>query len=92
MTGERESLSAELEAALLRELREAWRTESWARFGQKLRMPTFELSELGSTLGRWARERRTIVRGIIAARASGKNQVRGKTLTTVGALTPARRQ
>lgn len=60
MTNDRESLSAELEAALLRELREAWRTESWARFGQKLRMPTFELSELGTTLGRWVHDRRTI--------------------------------
>jgi hypothetical protein len=60
VTGERDALSAELEAALLRELREAWRTESWARFSSKLRMPTFELTNASSTLGRWARDRRTI--------------------------------
>lgn len=57
---ERARLSAELEAALLRELRDAWRTECWARFGDKMRAPTLVLSEATSFLGRWVRERRTI--------------------------------
>lgn len=58
--GERERLSAELEAALVRELASAWRTESWARFGDKMRAPTLALSESSAFLGRWIRDRRAI--------------------------------
>jgi len=55
-----ETMGAELEAALLRELAELHDNESWSRFRSKLRRPMFALSSSTATLGRWIRATRTI--------------------------------
>lgn len=55
-----ETLSAELEAALLRELAELHATESWARFGDRLAAPRFALTDSTTRLGAWIRATRTI--------------------------------
>ena len=57
---ERESLSAELEAALLRELRSCFDWENHARFRSKLAPPVFALSEAAGRLGQWMRATRTL--------------------------------
>ncbi|MFW5739766.1 MAG: DUF2786 domain-containing protein, partial [Myxococcota bacterium] len=53
-------LSAELEAALVRELRTAYRHINTSLFGGSLRSPTLELSTAQSWLGRWRSETRTL--------------------------------
>jgi len=55
-----EPLTAELEAALLRELAEVYDTENWARFSSRLRRPVLALSDATSRLGCWIRATRTI--------------------------------
>jgi len=57
---ERETLSAELEAALLRELRGCFDWENDARFRRRLAPPVFALSDSAARLGRWVRATRTI--------------------------------
>ncbi len=54
------SLTAELEAALLRELVAEWRHVNRGYFRSRLVEPTFELGDGRSTLGRWIVERRAI--------------------------------
>ncbi len=54
------TLSAALEAALLRELADLHHNESWSRFGSRLRAPVFALSDATTFLGRWVRSTRTI--------------------------------
>ena len=53
-------LSAELEAALVRELRTAYRNINAILFRGALRPPTLELSSANSWLGRWCSETRTL--------------------------------
>ncbi|WP_437735225.1 SprT-like domain-containing protein [Sorangium sp. So ce1335] len=53
-------LSAELEAALVRELMEAYQTLNYTHFGRKLRSASIELSDAASRLGRWVSEARAI--------------------------------
>lgn len=53
-------LSAELEAALLRELASTWKHLNWDLFREAMGMPTFFLSDATGTLGRWIRDVRTI--------------------------------
>ncbi len=55
-----EALSAELEAALLRELRSNFEWENWARFGGRLRLPVVALSDSATRLGRWIRPARML--------------------------------
>ena len=55
-----EPLSAALEAALLRELAEVHKTESWLHFGSRLRPPVFVLTDSVAHLGRWIGPMRTI--------------------------------
>ncbi len=57
---ERRQLTAELEAALLRQLRVEWATLNHALFRGKLRRPTLALSEAKSRLGEWRRTSRTL--------------------------------
>jgi hypothetical protein len=58
--GERlSSLSATLEAALLRQLGETWAEINQNHFRRRLRRPVFALSE-GARLGAWIGERRTL--------------------------------
>ena len=57
---ERETLSAALEAQLLRELRSCFTTENWRHFGERLRSPVIALSDAATRLGCWIRARRTI--------------------------------
>jgi hypothetical protein len=57
---ERESLSAELEAALLRELRASFDWENHARFRNRLSPPVFALSDAATRLGQWLRGSRTL--------------------------------
>ena len=57
---EREILSAELEAALLRELRASFEWENHARFRSRLAPPVFALSEAGARLGQWLLGTRTL--------------------------------
>jgi hypothetical protein len=57
---EQEKLGAELEAALLRELRSAYHDLNYAFFRQRLAVPGIELSDAGSRLGRWVPDVRTI--------------------------------
>jgi hypothetical protein len=65
-----EPLSALLEAALLRELAQAYDTENWARFGKRLRRPVLTLSSSTSRLGCWIRATRTLelARGLVLDR------------------------
>ncbi|MGK3996783.1 SprT-like domain-containing protein [Sorangium sp. So ce1024] len=53
-------LSAELEAALVRELMEAYQTLNYTHFRRKLRSASIELSDAASRLGRWISEARAI--------------------------------
>lgn len=53
-------LSAELEAALLRELADYYQWQNVARFGAQLRRPVFAVLELGRKLGCWVSATRTI--------------------------------
>ena len=53
-------LTASLEAALLRELRERHKWESVSRFGGKLRPPVIVLSDTIARLGRWVRATNTL--------------------------------
>lgn len=53
-------LSVELEAALLRALSHEWKHLNWSHFRERLSEPAFELLEVGSDLGRWLHDRRTI--------------------------------
>jgi len=55
-----ERLSAELEAALLRELRQCYAWENEARFKNRLRAPVIALVDTTTQLGRWAPALRTI--------------------------------
>lgn len=57
---ERETLSAALEAALLRELRGNFDWENHARFRGRLTPPVFALSGAPARLGQWVRATRTI--------------------------------
>ena len=57
---DRETLSAELEAALLRELRACFDWENHARFRSRLTPPVFALSGASARLGQWLRAARTI--------------------------------
>lgn len=61
-------LSAELETALLRALREAWRDLNQAYFKGRLHPPAIALSDAATRLGQWRRETRTIElqRGLVA--------------------------
>ncbi|WP_438008590.1 DUF2786 domain-containing protein [Sorangium sp. So ce321] len=53
-------LSAELEAALVRELMGAYQTLNYTHFRRKLRSASVELSDASSRLGRWISEARAI--------------------------------
>ncbi len=53
-------LGAELEAALLRELRHTYDDLNAAHFRRKLRRPSLELSDARGRLGRWVREARVL--------------------------------
>lgn len=53
-------LSAQLEAALLRELHAYYDWENRARFGNRLQRPVMVLSDAASRLGRWVHATRTI--------------------------------
>ncbi|WP_437962832.1 DUF2786 domain-containing protein (plasmid) [Sorangium sp. So ce119] len=53
-------LSAELEAALVRELMGAYQTLNYTHFRRKLRSASIELSDAASRLGRWISEPRAI--------------------------------
>ena len=53
-------LTAELEGALVRELQSRFEWENSTRFGNRLRTPTFALSETTTQLGRWIPATRTI--------------------------------
>lgn len=53
-------LSAELEAALLRELHGTYAWENHARFRNRLKPAVIVLSDAASRLGRWVPERRTV--------------------------------
>jgi len=53
-------LSVELQAALLRELKFAWHALNGSYFKDKLRSPTFALSDTVTRLGEWDPETRTI--------------------------------
>lgn len=53
-------LTAELEAALVRELATAYDNENWSRFGSRLVRPLFALSGSEVRLGRWLPLTRTI--------------------------------
>jgi len=53
-------LGAELEAALLRELRSSYQDLNHLFFRRRLRAPAIELSDAGSRLGRWVPDVRTI--------------------------------
>ncbi|MGK3966373.1 SprT-like domain-containing protein [Sorangium sp. So ce118] len=53
-------LSAELEAALVRELMSAYQTLNYTHFRRKLRSASIELSDAASRLGRWISEARAI--------------------------------
>ncbi|MGE0403181.1 MAG: DUF2786 domain-containing protein [Kofleriaceae bacterium] len=53
-------LTAQLEAALLRELRSRFEYENYARFGDKLTAPVFALVDSATKLGRWVPEGRRI--------------------------------
>jgi hypothetical protein len=55
-----EALTAELEAALLRELREYYAWQNQLRFGSRLRLPVLVLAETTARLGAWQRGTRTI--------------------------------
>lgn len=55
-----EQLSAELEAALLRQLRLEYEWENQARFRNRLRPPVFTLTDSPSRWGRWISATRTI--------------------------------
>ena len=55
-----ERLSAALEAALLRELADVHKTESWLHFASRLKTPVFVLSDSAAHLGRWIGPMRTI--------------------------------
>jgi hypothetical protein len=57
------ALSAQLEAALLRELRARWDWENYARFGERLTAPVLVLAPTTSRLGRWVRATRTLELG-----------------------------
>lgn len=50
---EQARLTAELEAALLRELRATYEWENHARFKRKLKAPVIALSDAGTRLGQW---------------------------------------
>ena len=54
------ALSAELEAALVRELCARYAWENQSRFGGRLVPPVIELSDASSRLGRWLRSTRTL--------------------------------
>lgn len=53
-------LTAQLEAALLRELRSRFEYENYARFGDKLTPPVFALVDSETKLGRWVPQERRI--------------------------------
>ncbi|MBP8807416.1 MAG: DUF2786 domain-containing protein [Kofleriaceae bacterium] len=53
-------LTADLEAALLRELARCFDWENHARFGKRLRPPTLALSDTATRLGQWVRATRTL--------------------------------
>jgi hypothetical protein len=57
---ERDALSAELETALLRELRACFDWENHARFRDRLVPPVFALSGAAARLGQWVRATRTL--------------------------------
>jgi Protein of unknown function (DUF2786)/SprT-like family len=57
---QREVLSAELEAALLRHVRWQFEWENWARFRNRLKAPVIALSDTATRLGRWIRASRTL--------------------------------
>jgi hypothetical protein len=54
------TLTAALEAALLRELAALHSSESWQRFGSALTAPQLALADSTARLGRWVRATRTI--------------------------------
>jgi hypothetical protein len=60
MVGATSSLSAELEAACVRALREAWDTVNYTHFKRRLRPPAIALSDADKRLGRWSTTDRTI--------------------------------
>lgn len=55
-----QTLSTELEAALVRELAAEWREFNHSRFDDRMRMPALRASDVTSLLGRWTRTTRTI--------------------------------
>lgn len=57
---DREILTAELEAALLRELRDCFDGENHLRFGRRLTPPVFALSDSAARLGQWVRATRRL--------------------------------
>jgi hypothetical protein len=56
----KEALSAELEAALIRELRERYDADNRLRFGGKLVAPVIVLTDSTTHLGRWHSQTRTL--------------------------------
>lgn len=55
-----EELSAQLEAALIRELRARYEWENEQRFARRLSLPVITLSDSTTHLGRWYSQRRTL--------------------------------
>jgi Protein of unknown function (DUF2786)/SprT-like family len=55
-----QALTAELEAALVRELRDRYAYDNRARFGNRLTAPVIVLSDATAHLGRWHRTSRTL--------------------------------
>ncbi len=53
-------LTADLEAALVRELSQCFAWENDARFGKRLRAPTLALADTTTRLGQWIRATRTL--------------------------------
>jgi len=53
-------MMTEIEAAFVRELRRCYDFENRRRFGNKLRPPVIELSEVASRLGRWVSKTRVL--------------------------------
>ena len=53
-------LSAELEVALVRELRRCYARQNWAHFGDKLTAPVIVLGSCAKRLGQWVKVTRTL--------------------------------
>ena len=68
-------LSVDLEAALLRALKDAYRDLNYGLFKGRLQPAQLELSDAGSRLGQWQRDTRTIELGRTFASTAGWGEV-----------------